>query len=291
MLQVVDAERRGFRIGHRAEVPGHLDPARVRRVDRRLQLRPADVHVRLERGDATVRPEVDRLARVGRAGQRMHLDERAVGPLEVRTGHVHVRPRQRARVDLPLHVQVRVGLDAAGSAQRGDAVRQVHPRRAERHLRDQHRFVARAVRRQVRLGDVVLVVVHPDDAGHHAVTGRVDRAVSCRHRVGGPCHGSDTPPFDQHRAVGLRRRARPVDHADADQRHPPLGHADERLDRLAGLGRRRQDRPHHVDLRRRGGGQQQPGDRQQHSHRHPPVAAMLRHRGCPDKPRSLSVRR
>lgn len=48
VLQVIDAQLRRFLIGHRAQVPGDLDPTFMSCLNRGLQFRSGDVHVRLK---------------------------------------------------------------------------------------------------------------------------------------------------------------------------------------------------------------------------------------------------
>ena len=92
VLEVVDAEARGLRVGDRAEVPGHLHSARVRFVDRGGQLGARDLHVGLERRRAFVGPVGDLLARILGVLQRVHLHER-VRPVQVRRGRIDRRTR------------------------------------------------------------------------------------------------------------------------------------------------------------------------------------------------------
>ena len=66
VFEIVDAELRRFAIGDRTEMTGDLESARMRGIDRRLQLGACDVDIGLERGRAFIRPVVHGLRRVVR---------------------------------------------------------------------------------------------------------------------------------------------------------------------------------------------------------------------------------
>ena len=56
VLEVVDAQLGGFRVGHRTEVAGDFQAALVRFVDRRTLAARADLHVGLELRRPLARP-------------------------------------------------------------------------------------------------------------------------------------------------------------------------------------------------------------------------------------------
>ena len=105
----------------------------------------------------------------------MHLHEKVgIRPFQIRPGDIDVRTRDQAGVDHLLEVEVGVGLDAAGGAHGGDARREIHAGRGERHLRHQQRCFPVTIRFQVGPRDVKQVIVHTHDAGHHGVSAQVE---------------------------------------------------------------------------------------------------------------------
>src|SRR5882762_7072738 len=174
VLQVVNAELGRFFVGHRTKMPRNLEAAFVRGFDGSLQLGASEIHVRLERSDAAVGPVVDKLAGLVGTAQVMHLDEGAVGSLQVRTGNVEVRADEFAFIDRSLQVQVGIGLHAAGGSKGGYAAGEIEARRGERHLRDQQRRLVIPPAVLVRAGDVEKMVVHAHDARHDGVPVQVN---------------------------------------------------------------------------------------------------------------------
>ena len=218
---------------------GELQPALVRRHDRRAQHFAADVGVGLEPGDAFIGPVVHDAARfLGRSDLR-HRPGPA-GPGEIGAGEMQPRPGRLATIDRPLHVDLVVRRGAAGGARRGHAVGEVQPRRGELEL---HAAAARGVER---------VVVHPDDAGNHGVAGEVhDPRPRRRGRRRGRSNRHDLSAVDQDRLILERRLAGAVDDAHVLQGDARFRNADHRLD-----GRR--ERAHALranDNRNRNGGE------------------------------------
>ena len=101
------------------------------------------------------------------------------------------------RVDLVLQAEVGVGLDAAGRAHRRHAVRQIEPRRAERHLRNDERLLGMARRIEVRPLQIEQMVVHPDDARDHGRAGQVEQPVTLRHGGAGRLDRGNVRTIDQ----------------------------------------------------------------------------------------------
>ena len=127
VLQVVDAELRGLPVGHRTEVPGELHPPGMGCLERGAQLRPGDVHVRLERRRAGVGPEVDHAACVIGARERVHLVQRQTGPFQVGRRRVDPRAGLAPFTDGARDLQLAVPVHVAGRAHGGDAAGQVQP--------------------------------------------------------------------------------------------------------------------------------------------------------------------
>jgi hypothetical protein len=93
VLEVVDAKLDRLRVAHRTEMAGHLEATAMHLLERGAELLAGDVLVGLEGGDAAVRPVGDRLPRIVRPAQLMHLEVRiaGAGAFEVRPGDVEVR--------------------------------------------------------------------------------------------------------------------------------------------------------------------------------------------------------
>ena len=256
MLQIVDAQRGGFRVAHRAKMAGEFQAMAVRLFDGGAQLGAGDVHVGLVGSRALRRPEGDGGACVRRIGELVHLDEGAVGAFEIGRRHVHVWPHDMTRIDLMLEVEIGIGFDAAGGAQGGDAQGEIEPGRGKGHLRHHQRLVAVTGGIQIGAGDVIHMVVHAHQAGHHAFARRVDAAIAGGNSVGGGLDGGDAAILDQHGPVGQSGRAGAVNDAHMGQGNPAGFHFDKRFDGVAGGGWLRQHARRHVERRGRGGAKQ-----------------------------------
>ena len=97
VLEIVDAESRGFVVRDGAEVARQLHPAFVSFGERGAQLFARDVHVRFERRRAEVVPPGDELSRVFRTGELVHLREIESRSLEVRGRRVDPWPSKLSR--------------------------------------------------------------------------------------------------------------------------------------------------------------------------------------------------
>ena len=169
VLEIIDSKLSGFLVGDRAEMACDFEVALMGLVDGSLQLGPANIHVRLERGDAAVGPIIDELPGLFRAAQPVHLDEVAVGALEIGSGDVEVRAGQVTGVNFMAQVEVSVGFDAAGSAHGGHAVGEIQSRSRKSHLRHQQGFFAVMLAIEVRPGDIKKMVVHANDSRHDGI--------------------------------------------------------------------------------------------------------------------------
>src|SRR5690242_11515514 len=100
----------------------------------------------------------------------MVLDEEASGPFKIRAGDVEMRSNQMPGVDLSLQREIRVRLDTTGRTHRRDAIGEIKPRRAERHLRDDDRLLEMARRVEIGALQIIEMVVHADEARHRRLT-------------------------------------------------------------------------------------------------------------------------
>ena len=116
MLQVVNAQRSSLAEADGAEMPGNFNSALVSRVNRRGKFRPRDVHVSLEGRRALIRPEINGLARVVRAGELVHLRCVSARALEIRPGDVHLRAGLLSGVNRFFQTQISVGFNASCGA-------------------------------------------------------------------------------------------------------------------------------------------------------------------------------
>ena len=217
MLQVIDAERHGLAVADGAEVSGDLDPVLVGLVDHRRELGVADRAVHLDPGGTLLGPVSDgapRLLLVG-SPQRTERLEPRVGRRtnDVRPGDVHVRPRRVAPLDLRFEIQLRIRTHAARRADRGHTAAQVQPRVA----------VVALNRPLGAVREVERVIVHPDEAGNHRVSGEIHHPGTRRSRHGS--NGLNVPARNHDRLVTGGRCAGAVDQPDMGERH------DRRIDR------------------------------------------------------------
>jgi len=184
---------------------GQLQPALVGRAVGRGQLGATERVVGFEGRRALVRPEIHEGPGVVRALERVHLHRERPRTFEVRTGAEDARPRHLARVDELLELDVRVGLDASGRADGGDASGQVQAGKAVRHLAEDplaHRIEE--------------VVVHADQPRHDGAAGQVE-PLGPRRRL-----RRNLSVGDEECLVLARRRAGAVDDAHVLE-HQGLG--------------------------------------------------------------------
>jgi len=121
VLQIVNAQPRGFAEADGAEVSRYLDAVLMRRIDCSLQLGAGEHVIGFERAHTLGNPVLNRAPRVVGIFERMHLAcERALA-LQVRTGHVHFGPHQLALVNAFLQLQIEIRLQASRRANRRHA--------------------------------------------------------------------------------------------------------------------------------------------------------------------------
>ena len=139
-----------------------------------------------------------------------------------------MRARHLSVVDQVTDVQIRVRLDAAGGAHRGDARGQIQARRRERQLGDEEsRRGNLVVLIEIDRCRVHQMVVHPDQSRHHAAPGEVDHARAIRRRA--IADRFDLAVAQHDRAVVLRRRTGAVDDAHMRKRDDGIVIGDEFL--------------------------------------------------------------
>ena len=217
MLEVVNAERDGFRPGDGAEMAGELEVVGVGGGDSGGKLRAGDVHVGLEGGHAFGGPVVDHAGSVIGTGELVHLGKDGGRAFKVGSGGIERGPGHEAGVDAVLDHEVGVGLQAAGGAHSGDASSQVEARRGVGDLRDKEaglRDVAVHDLKRGRVG-VVEMVVHAHKAGNDGVAGAVED-LGAGGDGGGGCRpdGLDLAVGDDNGLVVAGSRAGAVDDAD-----------------------------------------------------------------------------
>src|SRR6185437_3360079 len=141
---------------------------------RGAELRARDVHVRLERRGARVRPEVHHAARVGRVLQLVHLSDVETGALQVGRSGIDPGAGLLAARDGTGDVDLAVAVHVSGRAHGRDASREVEAREA---------FGEIAV--HAGAGGIVEVLVHHDEPRDDRLAGEVEDLCPGRRRRGG----------------------------------------------------------------------------------------------------------
>src|SRR5580700_9108582 len=90
-----------------------------------------DMHVRLERMRALVRPILDEFARIGGVAEFRHLGRETAVTLEIADRDEHLRSGHPALVDHLLEIEIGVRFERAGRPRRGDAGSEIEPRKTE----------------------------------------------------------------------------------------------------------------------------------------------------------------
>ncbi len=170
----------------------------------------------------------------------MHLDEKIGLALQIGARRIDMGAREPPFVDLLLEIEIGIGLHTTGRAQRSDAAGKIESRRGIGHLGHRQRRVGSAFIGQVGPCDIEQMVVHADQPGQHAMTGKVEHVRALRQRCRRRLDGCDPATFDDQRAIILGRRAGSVD-------HPHMGERDH--------ARRHRDKGSYVFTRLRGGRQ------------------------------------
>src|SRR6185436_10271756 len=169
VLEVVDAEPRGFAIGHGTQVSGELHAALVALVERSAQLVARDVHESLERRRARLVPERDQLARVVRARDLVHLRQVEPRTLKVRRRGVDPRAGALTAVDRLLDLDLAVAVHGAGGPHRRHATGEIQARETLAEI---------AV--DAGASWVVEMLVYHHEAGNHGLTREVHDRGACR---------------------------------------------------------------------------------------------------------------
>src|SRR5438309_9703124 len=134
MFQVVDAEVGGLSKIDRTQVARYLGTALVCRLNRCLQLRARNEHIRFEVVDAFIEPVVHRLDRIVWSRQLMQLDRPRAFALEIWTGDMHLWTRRLTVIDRLLQFEIGVRLERPRGADRRHSPGTVESRETERHL-------------------------------------------------------------------------------------------------------------------------------------------------------------
>src|SRR6267154_1632907 len=185
VFEVIDAEFSGFFVGDGAEVASYFQPTFVSGSNRGLQFSARDVHVRLERRYATLGPIVHGLARIFWTGEMRHLEKITLAAFQVRPGHINMRARQFARIDIALQVQIGVRFDAARCAHGGDACRKIKSRGGEGHLRNDDGIIEMPLAVEIRPRYIEEMIVHSIQAWPYCVTVQIQDG--CARRRGHVC--------------------------------------------------------------------------------------------------------
>src|SRR5882724_10079285 len=97
-----------------------------------------------------------------------------------------MRPGKMARINLMLQVQIRIRLHASSRAHSCDPAREIKAWRGKSHLRDEHRLLVLSLAIQVRTDNIEEMIVHADNARHHAVSTEIaNRSAVGRRHVSG----------------------------------------------------------------------------------------------------------
>src|SRR3954469_9924913 len=135
----------------------------MRLLDGGAQLLAGERVVRLERCDTLRDPEINHLACLLRAADLMKLRDECVFAFEIRTGYPYFWADPLAGIDPLLQFKIGVRLDAAGSADGGQAIGEIKTREAESHL---------AINQSTHR--IEKVIVHPDQTGNGSSPGPVE---------------------------------------------------------------------------------------------------------------------
>ena len=209
VLEIVDAHLRGFAVRHRAEVTRRLHSACVSFVDRGAKLVARDVHVRLQGCRAGVIPEVDHPPSLGGVGERVHLQQRKPGTLEVGGRCVDPGAGHLSTVDAGLGVELTVAVHVAGGTHRRHAARQV-----------QSRETLDEIRVDAWPGGVIEMLVHHHQPWNHRLVSQIEDLRLSRHRSRRRVTDRGDPPVANHDGlISARRGARAVDDSRVRERH------------------------------------------------------------------------
>ena len=150
-------------------------------------------------------PVVHHASSVIRTGKLMHHWRERSDSFEIRRGDMHLWPNHAAAVDQLFDLEIVVRLNAAGSANRGHAERQIESREAESHVRV-HRWRATHWKEHV--------IVHADETGQYGVALQIQHRYSRLHEYRGAWMNLGNLSIDDENCLILHCRcASAVNHA------------------------------------------------------------------------------
>src|SRR5579864_815246 len=144
------------------------EPPPMRFVDGRLGFGSGHVRIKLEGRRTFPGPVLDHAACVFGPGDLVKLDQGITLAGNIGTRYMYLRPNQSSVVDSLLDFQIRVGLKRAGGADCGNAVREIQPRKAERHV------VSEQLVDVEKVAHIEKMIVHANESGKRRVSGEVD---------------------------------------------------------------------------------------------------------------------
>src|SRR5678815_221551 len=100
----------------------------------RTQFVARDVHVSFEGGCAKVGPVINHFASIVRSGELMHDWCKRTTSLEIRCSDMHFWTNDLARINQSFELEIRVGSNAAGGADRSYAQRKIKSGEAAAHV-------------------------------------------------------------------------------------------------------------------------------------------------------------
>src|ERR1051326_6624408 len=210
VLEMIDAERHGLAIRHRAEVCRDLHAVLVRLVDRRAELIAADRRVRLEPRHTLLRPVPHDAPCFFRVRDRVHRHRTVRRSLQIGTGDDDLRTNRLAIRDQRLDVHLLIRIDAARRANGRHAVRE-----EEAWVAHPPDLYPTADPRRV-----VHVVVQTDEPGNHRVAAEIQHLRAGRNgdapRL---ADGADPVTGDEYRLVVPGGRTSAIHEPDVRQRN------------------------------------------------------------------------
>src|SRR3989454_10102108 len=221
MLQVVNADLRGFAKTDRAKMTCNFQSALVGLFYCCAQFGARDVHVGLKRGGAFIRPEVHHATRVVGPSKLVHHGREGAASFQIWSRDVHLGPDPAATVNQPFDFEVGERRHAAGGANRGDAERQIEAWKAVPHVRVHRRGSAFGKEH---------VVVHAYQARQNSVASEIEGLdVRRQSRSGGWADRLDFAVADHYGLVVPWYGAGSINHAHMDQCNHRCFYADELL--------------------------------------------------------------
>src|SRR5712692_2931426 len=209
MLEIVDADLCRFTETYRTKMAGDFQSALVRCFDCRAQFIARYVHVGFKRSRALIGPVVNQLARIIRPRERVHHWCERANAFEIRRGYMNLWSNHAAAVDQFLDFQIKVRLDAAGSANRRDAEREIEAWKTRAHIRIHRRRAAHGKEH---------VVVHAYQSGQDCVAFEIENLRASRYvRSCARPNRLNLLVGDNDGLIFERRGAHAIDHAYVGQ--------------------------------------------------------------------------